>query len=133
MENAIHRVGPTHNNMAFIMQLTEGPVKKRLVYRFQQCMASICQHSSIGLTMHILANSMGKDESKKVLDDLAAKCLNGLNLKFYDIERIVQKLLPSIDIIMVSEFHLLEAPCLADCFKALVLSHASFMISVGGG
>ena len=113
LENAKHREEPTQNNIAFVMQLKRGNAK-RLVKRFQQCMASICQHSSTSLTIHIFANSMGKDESTKVLDDLAAKCLNGLKMKFYDIEGVILKLLPSINIIKVSELHLLEAPWPSD-------------------
>ena len=109
MENARHREEPTQNNIAFVMQLGQDNAK-RLVYRFKQCMASICQHSSIGLTIHIFANSMGRDESTNVLDDLAAKCFNGLKIKFYDISEVILKLLPSINIIKVSELHLLEAP-----------------------
>lgn len=99
MENAKDAIELTQNNIAFVMQLDEGRVKdvERFVYRFKQCLASICQHSSIGLTIHIFANSMGKRESTKVLQVLAPNCFNGMKVKFYDIERIVLKLLPSIN------------------------------------
>ena len=104
MEKAKHGKEPTQNNIAFVMQL-EQENEKRLVFRFQQCLASICQHASIGLTIHIFANSLGKDESTKVLDVLTAECLNGLKVKFYDIEQVLPKLLPSINIIKVSELY----------------------------
>ena len=104
MEKAKHGKEPTQNNIAFVMQL-EQENEKRLVFRFQQCLASICQHASIGLTIHIFANSLGKDESTKVLDVLTAECLNGLKVKFYDIEQVLLKLLPSINIIKVSELY----------------------------
>ncbi|KAL9971859.1 hypothetical protein ACROYT_G018072 [Oculina patagonica] len=80
MENAKDAIELTQNNIAFVMQLDEGRVKdvERFVYRFKQCLASICQHSSIGLTIHIFANSMGKRESTKVLQVLAPNCFNGM-------------------------------------------------------
>ena len=105
MENAKPEREPTQNNIAFVMQLEHGKVQNRLIYRFRECLASICQHSSVGLTIHVFANSMGKNESTKVLDVLAANCSRGFKVNFYDIERVLRKLLPSINVIKVSDLH----------------------------
>lgn len=100
MDHAKHeRKG--HNNIAFVMQL-EGNDSNRIVYIFKNCIASICQHSSIGLAIHMFANSRGKGESKKILEEIAAKCLNGLEVKFYDIKEVINKVLPTINVIKVS-------------------------------
>ncbi|KAL9978846.1 hypothetical protein ACROYT_G016421 [Oculina patagonica] len=42
---------------------------------------------------------MGKRESSKVLESLAPNCLNGLKVKFYDVEEVIENVLPSINMI----------------------------------
>lgn len=93
------------NNIAFVMQLKAAKNGYLFVYRFKHCIASICQHSSVGLTVHIFANSFGKSESSKILEVLAANCVNGFSVKFYDVNEVIENVLPSINVIKVSEHY----------------------------
>ena len=95
-------------NIAFVMELqaSKDASHSRFVYRFKQCLASICQRSSTNLTVHIFANSVGKDESFKVLKELAAYCTTSYRVKFYDVDEVITNILPSINVIKVSECHL---------------------------
>ena len=95
----------TMNNIAFVMRLKTSKNGYLFVYRFKHCIASICRHSSIALTLHIFANSMGKRESSRVLESLAPSCSKGLMVKFYDVDEVIENVLPSINLIKVSELH----------------------------
>ena len=91
------------NNIAFVMELTgSSGSHSRFIYRFKQCLASICQRSSINLTIHIFANSVGKDESLKALDEIATYCIISYRVKFYDVTEVIKNILPSINVIKVS-------------------------------
>ena len=94
------------NNIAFVMQLKEPNDSEaiRLVFRLKQCLASICQHSTINLTIHMFANSVGKDESLKVVEEIADYCTNGnyMRVKFYDVEEAIENILPAVNLIKVS-------------------------------
>ena len=85
------------------MQLKAAKNGYLFVYRFKHCIASICKHSSIGLTVHIFANSFGKSETSQILEVLAAKCVNGFNVKFYDVDEVLENVLPSVNLIKVSK------------------------------
>ena len=94
------------NNIAFVLELKglDDSEAIRLVFRLKQCLASICQHSSILLTIHIFADSLGKDESLKVLEEIADYCTNDnyMKVKFYDVKRATTFILPSVNLIKVS-------------------------------
>ena len=92
------------NNIAFVLQLTAGtnPSKSRFVYRLKQCLGSICQHSSISLTIHIFANAAGKDEALNILDEIGPYCVNGYMVKFYDVEEVIEGIQPAVNVIKVS-------------------------------
>ena len=95
-------------NIAFVMELkrSKDGSQSRFVYRFKQCLASICQRSSTNLTVHIFANSVGREESLKVLKELTAYCTTSYKVKFYDVDEVITNILPSINVIKVSECHL---------------------------
>ena len=97
-------------NIAFVMELqaSKDASHSRFVYRFKQCLASICQRSSTNLTVHIFANSVGRDESLKVLKELTAYCTTSYRVKFYDVDEVITNILPSVNVIKVSECHLNE-------------------------
>ena len=97
-------------NIAFVMELqaSKDDSQSRFVYRFKQCLTSICQRSSIKLTVLIFANSVGRDESLKVLQQLTAYCTTSYRVKFYDVDEVITNILPSINLIKVSEYHLNE-------------------------
>ena len=91
------------NNIAFVMELkTSNGSHSRFIYRFKQCFASICQRSSVNLTIHIFANSVGKDESLKALHEIATYCIISYRVKFYDVTEVIKNILPSINVIKVS-------------------------------
>ena len=94
------------NNIAFVMELKDPDDSEaiRFVFRLKQCLASICQHSSISLTIHIFADYLGKDESLKVLQEIADYCTNDdyLKVKFYDVKKATRFILPSVNLIKVS-------------------------------
>ena len=94
------------NNIAFVLQLTAGtdPSKSRFVYRLKQCLGSICQHSSINLTIHLFANAVGKDEALKILEEIGPYCVNGYVVKFYDVDEVIEGILPAVNVIKVSLF-----------------------------
>jgi len=93
------------NNIAFVMQLKAANNGYLYVYRFKHCIASICKHSSIGLTVHIFANPFGKSQSSKILEVLAANCMNGFRVRFYDVDEVLENVLPSINVIKVSKLY----------------------------
>ena len=95
-------------NIAFVMELktSKDASKSRFVYRFKQCLASICQRSSSNLTIHIFANPVGREESLKALEEIAAYCAMSYRVKFYDVDEVIRNILPSINVIKVSECHL---------------------------
>ena len=95
-------------NIVFVMELkaTKDGSQSRFVYRFKQCLASICQRSGSNLTVHIFANSVGKNESSKVLKEIAAYCTSSYRAKFYDVDKVITNILPSIKVIKVSQCHL---------------------------
>ena len=93
------------NNIAFVMQLKAANNGYLYVYRFKHCVASICKHSSIGLTVHIFANSFGKSQSSNILEVLAANCINGFRVKSYDVDEVLKNVLPSINVIKVSKLY----------------------------
>ena len=92
------------NNIAFVLQLTAGtdPSKSRFVYRLKQCLGSICQHSSISLTIHLFANAVGKDAALKILEEIGPYCVNGYVVKFYDVDEVIEGILPEVNVIKVS-------------------------------
>ena len=95
-------------NIAFVMELkaSKDGSQSRFVYRFKQCLVSICQRSSSNLTVHIFANSAGREESLKVLKEISAYCTINYRVKFYDVDEVIRNILPSINVIKVSEGHL---------------------------
>lgn len=95
----------TQNNIAFVLQLKEGtdPSKSRFVHRLKQCLGSICQHSSISLTIHLFVNSAGKDEALKIFDEIGPYCMNGYRVKFYDVGEVIKGIEPAVDVIKVSK------------------------------
>ena len=95
-------------NIAFVMELmaSKDASQSRFVYRFKQCLASICQRSSSNLTIHIFANSVGREGSLKALEEIAAYCTMSYRVKFYDVDEVIRNILPSINVIKVSECHL---------------------------
>ena len=92
------------NNIAFVLQLTAGtdPSKSRFVHRLKQCLGSICQHSSISLTIHLFVNSVGKDEAFKIFEEIGPYCVNGYRMEFYDVEEVIEEIQPAVDVIKVS-------------------------------
>ena len=110
MGHAIPKREGDQNNIAFAMEVTASKdgSQSRFVYRFKQCLASICQSSSINLTLHIFANALGKEESLKVLEEIAPYCIMRYRVKFYDVDEVIRNILPSINVIKVSERHLNE-------------------------
>ena len=107
------------NNIAFVMELKgSSDSYSRFIYRFKQCLASICQRSSINLTIHIFANSIGKDESLKALDEIATYCIINYRVKFYDINEVIRNILPSINVIKVSQLR-----CLRETLILQILLH----------
>ena len=92
------------NNIAFVLQLKEGtnPSESRFVHRIKQCLGSICQHSSISLTIHLFVNSAGKDGALKIFEEIGPYCVNGYRVKFYDVEDVIEGIQPAVDVIKVS-------------------------------
>ena len=108
--HAISKREGEEKDIAFVMEVKsrKDGSRSRFVYRFKQCLASICQRSSINLTVHIFANALGKNESLKVLQEITPYCIIRYRLKFYDVDEVIRKILPSINVIKVSECHLNE-------------------------
>ena len=92
------------NNIAFVLQLKAetNPSQSRFVHRLKQCLGSICQHSSVSLTIHLFANSVGKDEALKILEETGHYCANGYKVAFYDIEAVIEGIQTAVDVIKVS-------------------------------
>lgn len=65
-----------------------------LAKRFKRCVLSICEHSSIKLTFHIIADALGKLTCEDTFNQAGKVCKSGLNVTHYDVEKVSKKVEP---------------------------------------
>ena len=65
-----------------------------LAKRFKRCVLSICEHSSIKLTFHIITDTLGKLTCEDTFNQAGKVCKSGLNVTYYDVEKVSKKVEP---------------------------------------
>lgn len=87
---------PSRQKNNILMVLAKVGQTSPLAQRFKRCIKSICTHSTIHLTFHILTDNLGKLTSDNTFNEAAKVCRNGLNVTYYDVGEVVKKVQPVI-------------------------------------
>ena len=97
---------PSRQKNNILMVLAKVGQASPLAQRFKRCIKSICTHSTIHLTFHILTDNLGKLTSDNSFNEAAKVCRNGLNVTYYDVGEVVKKVQPVIKDLKVKHgFH----------------------------
>jgi len=65
-----------------------------LAKRFKRCVLSICQHSSLKLSFHIITDTLGKLTSEDTFNEAGKVCKSGLNVTYYDVDKVSKAVEP---------------------------------------
>ena len=87
---------PSRQKNNILMVLAKVGQTSPLAQRFKHCIKSICTHSTIHLTFHILTDNLGKLTTDNTFNEAAKVCRNGLNVTYYDVGEVVKKVQPVI-------------------------------------
>lgn len=77
-----------------LMTLAKVGQTSRLAKRFKRCVLSICKHASIKLSFHIIADTLGKRTCEDTFNEAGKVCKNGLNVTYYDVDKVSKKVEP---------------------------------------
>ena len=75
-----------------------------LAKRFKQCILSICKHSSIKLSFHIITDTLGKLTCEDTFNEADKVCKIGLNVTYYNIDEVSSKVEPITKEIQVCDW-----------------------------
>lgn len=65
-----------------------------LAKRFKRCVLSMCEHSSVKLTFHIITDTLGKLTCEDTFNQAGKVCKSGLNVTYYDVDKVSKKIEP---------------------------------------
>ena len=94
-----HSVPQQGNNI--LMVLAKVGQTSSLAKRFKQCVFSICEHTSVNLSFHILVDEVGKLTCEDTFGQAGKVCKKGLNVTYYDVHKVAEKVRPIIKDIQV--------------------------------
>ena len=77
-----------------LMTLAKVGQTSPLAKRFKRCILSICKHSSIKLSFHIITDTLGKRTCEDTFNEAAKVCKSGLNVTYYDVDEVSKKVEP---------------------------------------
>lgn len=77
-----------------LMTLAKVGQTSPLAKRFKQCLLSICKHSSIKLSFHIITDTLGKLTCEDTFNEAGKVCKIGLNVTYYNIDEVSKKVEP---------------------------------------
>lgn len=84
-----------------LMVLAKVGQTSSLAKRFKQCVFSICKHTSVNLSFHILVDEVGKLTCEDTFSQAGKVCKKGLNVTYYDVRKVAGKVRPIIEDIQV--------------------------------
>ena len=76
-----------------------------LAKRFKRCVLSICEHSTVNLTFHLITDKVGKLTTENTFNQAAKVCKSGLNVVYYDLVEVAKKVRPITKEIQVRNWH----------------------------
>lgn len=77
-----------------LMTLAKVGQTSPLAKRFKRCILSICKHSSIKLSFHIITDKLGKHTCADTFNEAGKVCKSGLNVTYYDIDKVSKTVEP---------------------------------------
>ena len=77
-----------------LMTLAKVGQTSPLAKRFKRCVLSICKHSSIKLSFHIIVDTLGKLTCEDTFSEAGKVCKSGLNVTYYDVDEVSKKVEP---------------------------------------
>ena len=77
-----------------LMTLAQVGQTSPLAKRFKQCILSICKHSSIKLSFHIITDTLGKRTCEDTFNEARNVCKSGLNVTYYNVDEVSKKVEP---------------------------------------
>ena len=77
-----------------LMTLAKVGQTSPLAKRFKRCVLSICQHSSLKLSFHIITDTLGKLTSENTFNEAGKVCKSGLNVTYYDADKVSKAVKP---------------------------------------
>ena len=98
-----HSSPQLENNI--LMTLAKVGQTSPLAKRFKRCVQSICEHSTINLTFHIICDKLGKLTSQDAFNQAGKVCKAGLNVTYYDVGEVVNNVQPFIKEIQVRNIY----------------------------
>ncbi|PFX23850.1 Xyloside xylosyltransferase 1 [Stylophora pistillata] len=82
------------NENNILMILAKVSQASSLAKRFKRCVLSICEHSSINLTFHIITDKVGKLTCEDTFSQAGKVCNQGLSVTYYDVDNVSSKVKP---------------------------------------
>ncbi|KAL9971026.1 hypothetical protein ACROYT_G023503 [Oculina patagonica] len=86
--------GSSQQENNILMILAKVGQTSPLAKRFKRCVLSICEHSSIKLTFHIITDTLGKLTCEDTFNQAGKVCKSGLNVTYYDVDKVSKKIEP---------------------------------------
>jgi len=77
-----------------LMTLAKVGQTSPLAKRFKRCILSICKHASIKLSFHIITDTLGKLTCEDTFNEAGKVCKGGLNVTYYDVDKVSKKVEP---------------------------------------
>lgn len=87
-----HSFSEQDNNI--LMVLAKVGQTSPLAKRFRRCVLSVCEHSTVNLTFHIITDNLGKLTSEDTFNEARKVCKSGLNVTYYDVGEVAEKVRP---------------------------------------
>ena len=82
--------------------LSQAAENSQLIERFKTCVASICEHTSVNLSFHIVADRDSWVVAKKIFHHLVTTCQQHFDVKYHNVQRIAEELKSVTEMLRVS-------------------------------
>ena len=96
-----HKHSVPQQGYNIMMVLAKVGQTSSLAKRFKQCVLLICEHSSVNLSFHVLVDEVGKLTCEDTFSQAGKVCKKGLNVTYYNVREVAEKVQPVIQDIQV--------------------------------
>ena len=86
-----------------LMTLAKVGQTSLLAQRFKHCLQSICVHSSVNLSFHILTDEVGKLICHDAFSQMGKVCNIRMNVTYYDVKKVAERVRPIVREIQVTK------------------------------
>lgn len=87
-----------HNILMILAKVVQtGP----LAQRFERCVLSVCQHTSVDLSFHVMTDNAGKLVCEDTFSQAEKVCKKSLNVTYYDVRKVAEEIQPIVKDIQV--------------------------------